>query len=93
MGGHDVLMSIDINSIAILNIHGVNYCCKNRIIKKNFINCCAKTKKEFVQTCANWLVNIPVYKKSTPSMCYFKIYYFKKVKLIYKASGTDFKST
>ena len=26
-GCHDVLMFIDINSIAILNIHGVNYCC------------------------------------------------------------------
>ena len=33
------MMSIDINSIAILNIHGVNYCCiLDRISKSEAIN-------------------------------------------------------
>ena len=31
---HDVLMSVDLSSIAILKIHGVDYCCMiTRIVK------------------------------------------------------------
>ena len=38
-GYHDILMFIDINSIAILNVHGVDYCCFIIwIIKKEAIN-------------------------------------------------------
>ena len=46
-GCHDVLMiSINLNDIAILNIHRVNYCCNiNGIDKSEAAKCCFNWKK------------------------------------------------